>query len=78
MRHPANVVIFGKRLYTEFFLPSEESARLINDVMNIKITGRNILNCVQKLASSFQKISKLYKPNYSDVWYIDEMFINRK
>jgi len=78
MRHPANVVLFGVRLYTEFFLSSEECARLINDVMNIKISGRSILNWVQKLAPSFQKISKLYKPVYSDIWYMDEMFINRK
>ena len=78
MRHPANVVLFGIRLYTEFFLSSEECSRLINDVMNIEITGRSILNWVQKLAPSFQKISKLYKPEYSDIWYMDEMFINRK
>ena len=78
MRHPANVVLFGVRLYTEFFLSSEECSRLIQDVMNIKITGRSILNWVQKLAPSFQKISKLYKPKYSDIWYMDEMFINRK
>jgi len=46
--------------------------------MNIEITGRSILYWVQKLAPSFQKISKLYKPQYSDIWYIDEMFVNRK
>jgi transposase-like protein len=46
MRHPANVVLFGVRLYTEFFFSGEECSRLINDVMNIKITGRSILNWV--------------------------------
>lgn len=78
MRHPANVVLFGIRLYTEFFLSGEECSRLMKDVMNIKITSRSILNWVQKFAPSFQKISKLYKPKYSDIWYMDEMFINRK
>jgi transposase-like protein len=78
MRHPVNVVLFGIRSYTEFFLSSEECSRLINDVMNIEITGGSILNWVQKFAPSFQKISKLYKPKYSDIWCMDEMFINRK
>jgi len=78
MRHPANVVLFGVHLYTEFYLSSEECARLIQDVMDIKITGRTVLNWVQKLAPYFQKISRLYKPRYSDIWYIDEMFVNRK
>ena len=78
MRHPANVVLFGIRLYTEFYLSSEESARLIQDVMNTSVTGRSVLNWVQKLAPYFQKISKLYKPRYSDIWYMDEMFVNRK
>jgi len=78
MRHPPNVIVFGVRLYTEFYLSGEECARLIHDVMHIGITGRSILNWVQKLAPSFQKLSKLYKPHYSDIWYIDEMFVNRK
>ena len=78
MRHSANVVLFGVRLYTEFFLSGEECARLIQDVMNTKITGRSILNWVQKLAPFFQKISRLYKPQYSQIWYMDEMFVNRK
>ena len=78
MRHSANVILFGVRLYTEFYLSSEECARLIQDVMNAQITGRTVLNWVQKLAPYFQKISKLYKPRYSDIWYMDEMFVNRK
>ena len=78
MRHPANVVLFGVRLYTEFYLSSEECARLIQDVMGIKITGRTVLNWVQKLSPYFQKISRLYKPHYSRIWYMDEMFVNRK
>lgn len=78
MRHSANVVLFGVRLYTEFYLSSEETALLIKDVMDIKVTGRSILNWVQKLAPHFQKISRLYKPQYSQIWYMDEMFVNRK
>ncbi len=78
MRHNANVILFGVRLYTEFYLSSEECARLIQDVMNTQITGRTVLNWVQKLAPYFQKISRLYKPRYSDIWYMDEMFVNRK
>jgi transposase-like protein len=78
MRHTSNVVLFGVRLYTEFYLSGNECARLIKDVMNTKITGRSVLNWVQKLAPYFQKISRLYKPQYSKVWYIDEMFVNRK
>ena len=78
MRYPPKVILFGVRLYTEFYLSSEECARLIQDVMNIEVTGRSILNWVQKLAPYFRKISRLYKPRYSDIWYIDEMFVNRK
>ena len=78
MRHSANAVLFGVRMYTEFYLSGYECSILIQDVMNISVTGRSILNWVQKLAPSFQKISKLYKPRYSDIWYMDEMFINRK
>ncbi|MGC9385238.1 MAG: DDE-type integrase/transposase/recombinase [Kosmotogaceae bacterium] len=78
MRHPQHVVLFGVRLYTEFYLSSEECSRLIKDVMDTKVTGRSILYWVQKLAPFFQKISMLYKPRYSDIWYMDEMFVNRK
>jgi len=78
MRHSANVILFGVRLYTEFYLSGEECARLVQDVMNTKVTGRSILNWVQKLAPYFQRISRLYKPRYSQIWYIDEMFVNRK
>lgn len=78
MRHPKHVILFGVRLYTEFYLSSNECSILIQDVMNINVSGRSVLNWVQKLAPSFQKISKLYKPEYSDIWYIDEMFVNRK
>lgn len=78
MRHTSNVILFGVRLYTEFYLSGEKCARLIQDVMGIKITGRTVLNWVQKLAPYFQKISRLYKPRYSDIWYMDEMFVNRK
>jgi transposase-like protein len=78
MRTPANVVLFGVRLYTEFFLSGEECARLIQDVMDTSVSGRSILNWVQKLAPFFQKISRLYKPQYSRIWYMDEMFVNRK
>jgi len=78
MRFPKHVVLFGVCLYTEFYLSGEECSRLIQDVMNIYVTGRSVLNWVQKLSPYFQKISKLYKPKYSDIWYIDEMFVNRK
>lgn len=78
MRAPANVVLFGVRLYTEFFLSSEECARLIQDVMGTYVSGRSVLNWVQKLAPFFQKISRLFKPHYSKIWYMDEMFVNRK
>jgi transposase-like protein len=78
MRNPADVVLFGVRLYIEFFLTSEECARLIQDIKNIKVTGRSVLYWVQKLAPYFQKISRLYRPIYSDVWYMDEMFVNIK
>jgi transposase-like protein len=78
MRYSANFVLFGVRLYTEFYLSGNECSVLIKDVMNISVSGRSVLNWVQKLAPSFQKISKLYKPKYSDIWYMDEMFINRK
>ena len=78
MRKPANVVLFGVRLYTEFFLSGEECARLIQDIMNTEVTGRSVLNWVQKLAPFFQKISRLYKPQYSQIWYMDEMFVNCK
>ena len=78
MRHSASVVLFGVRLYTEFFLSSEECSRLIQDVMNTSVSGRSVLNWVQKLAPFFQKISRLYKPQYSQIWYMDEMFVNRK
>lgn len=78
MRTPANIVIFGVRLYTEFFLSSEECASLIQDVMNTQVSGRSVLNWVQKLAPFFQKISRIYKPQYSKIWYMDEMFVNRK
>ena len=71
MRYPANVVLFGVRLYTEFYLSSEECSRLIQDVMNTKVTGRTILNWVQKLAPFFQKISRLYRPHYSKI-FLDE------
>lgn len=78
MRAPANVVLFGVRLYTEFFLSSEECARLIQDVMGTYVSGRSVLNWVQKLAPFFQKISRLFKLHYSKIWYMDEMFVNRK
>ena len=78
MRHSANVILFGVRLYTEFYLSSEECSQLIQDVMNTSVTGRSILYWVQKLAPYFQKISRLYKPRYSKIWYMDEMFVNRK
>ena len=78
MRHTANVILFGVRLYTEFYLSGGETARLIKDVMNTQVSGRSILNWVQKLAPFFQKISRLYKPQYSQIWYMDEMFVNRK
>lgn len=78
MRAPANVVLFGVRLYTEFFLSSEECARLIQDVMGTYISGRSVLNWVQKLAPFFQKISRSFKLHYSKIWYMDEMFVNRK
>ena len=67
MKHNADVILFGVHLYTEFYLSSEECARLIQDVMNTQITGRTVLNWVQKLAPYFQKISRLYKPRYSDI-----------
>lgn len=78
MRHTTNVILFGVRLHTEFYLSGDECSVLIKDVMNTNVTGRSVLNWVQKLAPSFQKISKLYKPEYSAIWYIDEMFVNRK
>lgn len=67
MRHSANVVLFGVRLYTEFFLSSEECARLIQDVMGTYVSGRSVLNWVQKLAPFFQKISRSFKPHYSKI-----------
>ncbi len=78
MRHSDTVILFGVRLYTEFYLTGEECSRLIQDVVNTQVTGRSVLNWVQKLAPFFQKISRLYKPRYSDIWYMDEMFVNRK
>ena len=78
MRFSKHVVLFGVRLYTEFFLSANECAILIKDVMGVNVSGRTVLNWVQKLAPYFQKISRLYKPEYSDIWYMDEMFVNRK
>lgn len=77
MRSPPSVILFAIRLYTEFYLSSNECSILIKDVMNIKVSGRTILNWVQKFAPHFQRISRIYKPKYSDIWYMDEMFINR-
>ncbi|MEF8847727.1 MAG: DDE-type integrase/transposase/recombinase [Candidatus Thermoplasmatota archaeon] len=78
MRHSKQVILFGVRLYTEFYLSAYECSILIKDVMNIRVSGRSILYWVQKLAPSFQKISRLYKPSYSKIWHMDEMFVNRK
>lgn len=78
MRNPKNVILFGVRLYTEFYFLSNECGILIQDVMNIRVSGRSVLNWVQKLVPFFQKISRLYKPSYSYIWYMDEMFVNRK
>jgi len=78
MRHAKHVILFGVRLYTEFYLSGNECSILIKDVMNIRVSGRSVLNWVQKLAPFFQKLSRLYKPRYSDIWYMDEMFVNRK
>jgi len=77
MRHSPSVILFAIRLYTEFYLSSNECSILIKDVMNIKVSGRTILNWIQKFAPHFQRISRIYKPRYSDIWYMDEMFINR-
>ena len=77
MRHSPSVILFAIRLYTEFYLSSNECSILIKDVMNIEVSGRTILNWIQKFAPHFQRISRIYKPKYSDIWYMDEMFINR-
>jgi len=77
MRFSPNVILFAIRLYTEFYLSSNNCLILIKDVMNIKVSGGTILNWIQKFAPYFQRISKIYKPRYSDIWHMDKMFINR-
>jgi len=77
MRFPPSVILFAIRLYTGFYLSSNECSILIKDVMNMDVNGRTILNWIRKFAPHFQRISRIYKPKYSDIWYMDEMFINR-
>ena len=78
MRFPSNVILFAIRLYTEFYLSSNECSTLIRDVLKVDVSGRTILNWIQRFTPYFQRITKVYKPRYSRIWYIDEMFINRK
>ena len=47
------------------------------DTFKVKVSQRTILRWIQKFAPWFQKISKIYKPHYTDEWHIDEMFVNR-
>ena len=78
MRFSSNVILFAIRLYTEFYLSSNECSTLIRDVLKVDVSGRAILNWIQRFAPYFQRITRVYRPRYSDIWYIDEMFINRK
>ena len=77
MRFPSSVILFAIRLYTEFYLSSNECSILIKDILDVEVSGRTILNWIQRFTPYFQRISKIYKPRYSDIWHMDEMFINR-
>lgn len=78
MRNKSNVIIHALKLYVLYPISADEVAKIIWGIYRVRITGKTILEWVYKFRPHFSKLPKFYKPKYSKIWHIDEMFVNSK
>lgn len=74
MRYRPEEVVFALRLKFNYRLSSREASELMAE-MGHPVSKNTILSWTDRFADSFETLQRLYRPEYSGMWHIDELHV---